>query len=532
MPTLDSPNWTNSGLAVPLGSTVPRLWTPPLRELTPFTSYGFDVCDFARDVLGRPLDPWQEWLVIHAGELLPDGRPRFRYVLVLVARQNGKTECLVVLTLYWLFVERRRLVLGTSTNLDYARESWEKAVNLAQGVEVLAAEVPRNGIRRANGEQTLSTVDRCRYKIAASNRSGGRSLTVERLVMDELREHHDWSAWDAATNAMNAVADAQAFAITNQGDERGVVLESLRTSALAFLETGQGDERLGLFEWSAPPRSRPTDVDAQAAANPNLGRRIDPDALMGAAMRAAENGGEQLAGYLTEVLCLRVPKLDPAVDGDAWAGCEDPGDLVAVRRRVALCVDVSLDGLHASLVAAAVLDDGRVRVEVVQAWAGPAATADLRRELPALVRKVRPRVVGWFPAGPAAAVAVDLTSGRPSGPAGWPRSAKVQEITRDLAAVCMGFAEYVGAGQVAHSADPLLNAHVEGAERLPRGDAWVFGRRGQGHCDAVYAAAGAVHLARSLPAPADAVVVIPRRARRNTPNNHPQVDDPVADSRT
>jgi phage terminase large subunit-like protein len=65
--------------------------------------------------------------VIHAGELLPDGRPRFRTVLVLVARQNGKTHALKVLGLYWQFVEMWPLILGMSTNLDYAREAWEKA---------------------------------------------------------------------------------------------------------------------------------------------------------------------------------------------------------------------------------------------------------------------------------------------------------------------------------------------------------------------------------------------------------------------
>src|SRR3546814_18105149 len=89
--------------------TEPWRWTRPLRELRPATSYGFAVVEFARDILERPLDPWQEWLVIHAGELLPDGRPRFRKVLVLVARQNGKTELLVILSLFWLRSEERRV---------------------------------------------------------------------------------------------------------------------------------------------------------------------------------------------------------------------------------------------------------------------------------------------------------------------------------------------------------------------------------------------------------------------------------------
>ena len=53
--------------------------------------------------------------------------------------------------------------------------------------------------------------------------------------------------------------------------------------------------------------------------------------------------------------------------------------------------------------------------------------------------------------------------------------------------------------QIAHSGDPLLDAHVAATEELQRGDSWRFTRRGAGHCDATYAAAGAVHLARKLP---------------------------------
>lgn len=491
---------TNSGLVV-LGRTEPRIWTPPLRPLTEATSYGFDVIRFARDVLGRPLDEWQEWLVIHGGELLPDGRPRFRTVLVLVARQQGKTELLVILSLYWLFVELVSLVLGTSTNLAYAKESFDKAVDLADTVPELAALVSR--VRRAAGEESLITVDRCRYKIAASNRKGGRSLTIKRLILDELREHHDWSAWNAAVPAMAAVPDAQAWAITNQGDDKSVVLDSLRSTALETLKTGEGDMRLGLFEWSAPDGSRPTDPDALAYANPTLGRRTGLDSLMGDAARAVAKGGEELAGFLTEYLCIRVRMLDGAIDPGKWTECLDPGDLSEVRDRVALCADVSIDGLHATLAAAAVLPDGRTRVEVVQAWAGRGCGRQMGREVGELVAKVRPQAFGWFPSGPAAAVAADLADRGKSGSETWPpRDVKVDELRAEVTAVCMGFADLVEAVQVAHSDDPLLNAHVQAAEKLRQGDAWRFTRRGAGHVDGAYAMAGAVYLARTLPTPA------------------------------
>lgn len=525
MPPLNELPEMSSELVVELkGSQVPRLWTSPLRDLTPETSYGFEVVEFARDVLHRPLDPWQEWLVIHAGELLEDGRPRFRTVLVLVARQNGKTELLVILALYWLFICGVRLVLGTSTNLDYARESWEKAVDLAEGCEVLAEDIPTNGVRRANGEQTLTalyedfddesdepTRHKCRYKIAASNRKGGRSLTIDRLVLDELREHHDWTAWNAATPATNAVRNAQIWAISNQGDDRSVVLDSLRSSALERIDTDDatGGDRLGLFEWSAPDGSRPTDLAALAQANPNLGHRLDVEGLLGDARRAEANGGEELAGFLTEILCMRVPMLDPAIDGTAWAACLNVGVLDQARGRVALCVDVSIDQQHASLVAAAVLA-GKVRVEVVAAWSGPGCTAAMRRELPGLVRKIRPRKIGWFPKGPAAAIAAEMAEKKTGDrDTAWPpRGVEVTEIGSDVPAVCMGFAELVKSQEVVHSDDPLLNAQVTGAEKLHQGDAWRFTRRGAGHCDATYGAAGAVHIARTMPPPPARMFVV------------------------
>jgi hypothetical protein len=501
----------NSGRSRTLGRTEPRLWTRPLRELNENTSYGFDVIRFADEVLRHPLDEWQQWVMIHAGELLPDGRPRFRKVLVLVARQNGKTELLVVLTLFWLYVDRVPLVLGTSTKLDYAVESWKKACRLARRVPSLRDEIPvKGGVRRANGEQVLWRADAeeealdegSRYKIAASNEEGGRSLTIDRLVLDELRQHHGYEAHDASVPATNAVLDAQVWALSNAGSDKSVVLNDWREAALRFIERGEGDPRLGIFEYSAAETADPEDLDALAQANPTLGRRIDADSLLGDAVTAKEKGGEKLAGFKTENMCIRVRQVDPAIDPARWVECLDPGDLATVLDRVALCVDVSIDGLHATLVAAAVLADGRVRVEPVRAWAGRGCVQDMCRDIGELVAKIRPQAFGWFPNGPAAAAAAGLADRGKSGSETWPpRDVIVDELRAEVTAVCMGFADLVEACQIAHSDDPLLNAHVAAAEKLRQGDAWRFTRRGAGHVDGTYAAAGAVHLARTLPAP-------------------------------
>lgn len=488
-----------------LGRTEPRLFTPPLRRLTPDTSYGFDVIRFAEIVLKMPLDPWQQWLVIHAGELLPDGRPRFRKVLVVVARQNGKTHVLLVLTLFWLFSEMWDMILGTSTTLDYAAEPWQKAIDAARRIPALRRRLksgPTTGVREANGEREFVTGDGCRYKIAAMGPRAGRSLSIDRLVLDEVRQHLKWSTHDAAVNAMQARPHAQAFMISNQGGPEAVVLDFYREAALAMLAPGAEvlDPRLGFFEWS-PPDGVPTDsMQAAAWANPNLGRRVDVDAIRGAAALAHRAGGEALTGYLTEVLCIKVASMDPAIDVAAWGRGAVPGSLDRYRRRLAAVLDVAPDGKHATLCAGADVGNGVTRVEIVRAW-GPDEVGKITSDVRRWVRKHKPRAFGWFPNGPAAAVSAELAD-RGHVAASWPPiGVDVAELRGEVAAICMGFAQRVAGGQVVHSAEPLLDDHVRGATKHRTGDVWRFARGGVGHVDAAYAAAGVDYLVRAMPPP-------------------------------
>lgn len=448
-----------------------------------------------------PLDPWQEWAVIHGGELLPDGIPRFRFLLLLVGRQNGKTLLLRVLILYWMFIERHKEILGTHADRGKAKQSWREVIEMAEGIDLLVQEMPVPHVQWQLSEERFWNCHGSTYRFAAPNRRAGRGSTLSRVVLDELREHRTRDTYNAVVNAGNAVEDFQVWAITNQGDMTSIMLDQLRTSALEFIETGAGDPALFLAEWSAPTGCEITDVDALAMANPNLGRRVQLVALMGQALTAQQAGGQAVNDFRVEVLCQRVTLLDPAIDESAWlgSGTGKPLDLAQHRRRVALCYDVALDLSHATLAAAALVD-GVAHVEVIRAWQGAGCTAALRAELPEIVARVRPRRVAWFPGGPAAAVAADLKQRRGRHP--WPpRGVKVEELAVELPAVCMGFAEIVGAGQLRHPRDPLLDAHVGRTQKLRRGDVWTFTRSGDLAVDATYAAAGAVHTARAMPPP-------------------------------
>lgn len=493
-PRPSEPATSSANVAI-RGHSVPRVWTQPARELTPDTSYGWDVIRFAAEVLGLDLDEWQRWLLVHALELTPDGRHRFRRVVVIVARQNGKTVVLLILLAYWLFVDVVAISLLISAKLEYAIHALGLLQKLCEAAAALDADRPRGWRRRSNGQVRLTAcVDQADAEVwtAAANGNAGRSLTAHRVGMDELRTQRTYDTWDAASNSMSAVADAQLWAFSNAGTEDSIVLNDLRSAAVEGT-----DPELGLFEWSAAPNAATDDPAALAAANPNAGGRIRAGALLVEARAAIAAGGAKLAGFRTEKLCITIPTLNPAIDPAGWADCRWDGDLARLRDRLALLFDVAPDGQHATLLAAATLPDGRTAVEAVHAWAGVGAPDRMRRELPALVRRVRPRVLGWLPDGPAAEFAADMAQ-RP----GWPpRGVLLEAVRGEVPAACMAFASLVAARRILQPGDPLLDAQSAAAEKLPIGDRWVFSRRGKGHVDAIYAAAGAVQLARQLPPP-------------------------------
>jgi hypothetical protein len=494
-----------------IGRTEPRVFTPPLRPLKPAvidedgnvvepaTSYGFAVIDFARDVIGSPLDPWEEVAVIRGGELLPNGRPRFRKLLIIVARQNGKTFLLDVLVKYWLYVECRTDVLFTSKSRGKAKEFWSHIISSTRSHPELKGFYEKH--KEAAGEEFYRTTDGVVFKFAAPNGDAGRGDSNERVVLDELRQHRNEECWGSAYPSMAAKPHGQLVAITNQGDDKGVVLDGLREAAMTYIRTGKGDHRLGILEWSAPEGSDPLDVEALAMANPNLGHRLDVDDLLSDAKGAVSQGGAKLNEFLTERMCIRIRSFDGAINPDAWEESFVEGDLSHPGLRRVAALDVSMDRRHVTLMAAARLEDGRIRVETKAEWIGPDAITNMRRDLSGHL-KGKFTDFGYIPNGPTAAVSADMKKR----PGVWPPvGTKLHEVpTSETADICMALAEQVEAGQIVHSspADDMLTAQITGVVKKRTGAKWFFARpdESNGYADAAYATAVVVHLVRNLPA--------------------------------
>lgn len=485
-----------------VGRAQARLFTAPLRPLTRKTSRGFEFIDFC-DMVGEPLLPWQKWLAIHALELNPDGTYRFRTVLVLVARQNGKSSFKRLLSLWRLYLDGARTILGTAQDVSLARAQMNLCKATIHSCPDLAAEWANE--RNVNGDEMFWIKDDTlppnapreafpRYLIKATNSRAGRGLSIDELNIDELRTQRDWDAWSSLSKTTMARRNAQIWTMSNAGDDRSVVLNQLRAAALAAT-----DPSLGIFEWSAPDDCALDDPEAWAQANPGLGYTISEQAIRSAL------GTDPPAVFRTEVLCQKVDQLDCAVDLAAWKQQADPrGNMDQLRDRLAAVFEVSEDRTHGTLVVAARTTDGRVRIEIVRAWNG---TDLARAELPELLARVKPAAFGWFPGGPAAALAPVLRPAELHNDRGRGRKVRTPwkyfELTGGtVAEVCQGLADLITARQIIHPGDPLADNHLAGATKLPTGDGWRFARKGAGHVDAAYAVAGAVHLALTMPEPA------------------------------
>ena len=469
------------------GRTEPRLYTPPLRPLNRRTSLGFECTEF-QDIAGNPFLPWQRWLSIHALELVPGGDFRFRVVLVLVARQNGKSAGKRGITLWRMYMRPGSRILGVAQDVSLAREQWtytQEAIHTCPDLEAeWGTGGPPSGVRNVNGDEKFWSAG-SQYAIKASNDKAGRGTSNDEVNIDELRTQKDWKAWSSLSKTTMARPNSQIWCMSNAGDDESVVLNQLRDAALS----GR-DPSIGIFEWSAPDGCELDDPRAWQQANPGLGYIISEAAIRSALATDPPNV------FRTEVLCQRVDQLDGAIDLTAWRACADPaGTMDGLRDRICLCFDVAPDGQHATLAAAAQLADGRARVEIVRAWK---TTDAIRLELPGLLERIRPAAIAWYPTGPGGAFAPML---RPAKNART-RVEHVELTGMKVAEACQGLADLAQARAVVHPSDPLLDAHVAGAQKLPSGDGWRFTRRGGpqvGHVDAAYAAAGAVYVALTMP---------------------------------
>ena len=360
------------------GITEPRIYTKPNKELTEKTTLGYMAIDYAKNILGIRLYSWQEWALIHIfeieGNLEKEWHFRYRTVVLLIARQNGKTVLSKVIASFFLNVLQAKSVFGTSLSVEKAEEVWEAVIADQENIPELASEIDK--VARQNGGKKLILKGGRTYKAGAPNRRAGRGDANDLVMLDELREHRDWETWSASVNSTNARPNALVICFSNAGDPDSIVLRKLREQAINKIKSNDKDCDLGLFEWSADEELPIDNIEGIRQANPALGYGL-------LTLRAIKSNLETMPEnkFRSECLCQTVESLlpEPFPKG-CWDNLLDKESEIMPTSDLVYGIDLNADRSAVSISVCGLREDGNYHIECIAKRSGIEWAIDWFRE--------------------------------------------------------------------------------------------------------------------------------------------------------
>jgi len=427
-----------------LGRTFPRISPVSVKSLD--YRYGNALINWAREILQVDLLPWQEFL-LREGLVRMDDRFRYRTLLAIVARQNGKTLVTAIRILGGLCLFGERFVVGSANNRGTALEAMTYAYDLAD-----QAGLKLTKMRRAAGQEEF-WVEGGRYKLVSATTGGARGLSgVDLVVLDELRQMRHWESYAALDKIRRVRRDAQVWAITTEGDIHSVVMNKIQAIGRDAIEAGETSP-VGYFEWSAPPGLKAGDVTAWAHANPALGYILDEDVVR------AEFQTDPPRVFEVEVLCRKVAQIAGWVEPSEWDACTTR-DQFPIDQPFVLAVDAVPELRHVSIVAGALVGKTH-HIELVETFTGPSALTYAEQRLDGLLNRWKPAQLVTTQKSPceptvaklAATANITHSAVRP---AEWARA-------------CRAFYAAVRARQVSHPGGTGISAALALTQRGPDG---------------------------------------------------------------
>ena len=440
--------------ATVFGNPTPRIFTP----LNDLPSKGFELIDFAKEILPEGFMPWQMWLAEHSLKVKPDGRWSSPFNITCVARQNGKSTYMLALIAMKLFHWNESLQVASAHRLVTSLEQFRQLVNIIESKDDLAKRIKR--IRWQHGNEEIETLDGCRFVIKAGG-SAARGLSKPETVhLDELREMHDLESFASLRYTLMAAKNPSINAFTNAGDSHSVVLNLARERALAAM-AGAADD-IFYAEWSGATDDI-TDQENWKSANPALGHTIHIDNI-----RAVLNDPPDVV--MTEVLCRWVTTISSCVGAAEWQKCIDETVDLDLEKLTWLGLDLSPDRKHGALVGAQKLGSEEFVVKLLHTWTNPLQLDDkaIANDVAPYCRKY-PIEYLLYSKRTSGAVASRLV------PAGIP----IFDMDTSYPQACDEMLGAINSGRLKHSGKQQeLTTQMLSAVQLRRGDGgWVIGRR-------------------------------------------------------
>ena len=350
-----------------LGALEPRLHTPWLKG----ESRGHEIAELAERI-GQPLLPWQRLLLDDMSTVDENGMFIKKSSLVLLARQSGKSHMMRMRMLAGLFCFGEENILMMSSQRKMAIRSLEIMVMIVERNDFLLKQVKGGKIdtawRRTTGNEGLHLENGNRIEVIAANSDSARGLTADVLWIDELREVGE-AAMDASKSTTLTRPNSQRFYTSNAGSAESEVLIDMRERSMM-----KPPRSLGFYEYSAPENCDIWDRSAWAMANPSLGILISEEAVEETIATST------VVAARTETLCqfVNTGLTSPWTPG-SWEDLADKNMQMNPGMTVMFAFDVDPHTRRsASLVAGALLPDGRIALQLLQTWESLIAVDELQ----------------------------------------------------------------------------------------------------------------------------------------------------------
>jgi len=412
--------------------------------------------------------PWQRHVADVASEVLDDGTPAYRSVVLQVPRQAGKTTLMLAWEIHRaLRWGRPQQIVYTAQDGTKAREKFkDDHLPLIESTPLSAA-VKR--VYMANGTESVLFKNGSRLRPAASTENALHGKTLDLAILDEARFDKTNAREAGALPAMATKNDAQILIVSTAGDIESTFFRNKVEQGRAAVEADIRDG-IAYFEWSAREDADIEDPAVWWETHPSLGFTIT-EKTISHALATAENrdsfAQEWLNIWSKSVITLIEPK--------AWQKVQDRK--AAPEGELSFCLDVSLDRSSASIA----VSDKAGRIEIIDYRPGVSWVAQRCQQL---ARRHRAPVVvdGYGPAGtllePLEALGVQV----------------VKYATRDVANAVGLFYDAINAATIKVRPNEALDAAAAGVRKKMLGSAWLFARNDlQTDITPLYAASLAWH---------------------------------------
>jgi phage terminase large subunit-like protein len=343
-----------------LGSTKPRLQTPPLKTKSRIA----EVADLAEKI-GMPLLPWQHYVLEDMLSVNSNNNFIRKTNLLLVARQQGKTHLARMRILAGLFLFGEKNIIAMSSNRNMALDTFRHVANTIEDNDFLKAQVRR--IRYANGQESITLLNGARYEIVAATRDGSRGKSADLLYIDEVREISE-EAFKAAVPITRARPNSQTLLTSNAGDAFSTVLNDMVERAKDY-----PSKTFGYWEYSAPMAARQDIRNRKywAMANPALGYTVTEEAI------EESIATNSIEATLTETLCMWIDsQVSPWTFGSIEA-CSVSDLILPVGAMTVMAFDVSPSKRTGALVAGQIVD-GKIAVGVMETFSSEVAIDEVK----------------------------------------------------------------------------------------------------------------------------------------------------------